>query len=163
MTEGKSRREEYSAATRRALLDSATTLFAERGYGRTSLEDIAAGARVTKGALYGHFSSKQALFRTVLQELEASTTAEVMRAVEAADNPWDGALAGLDAFLGACCDTVYGTVVMREAPIALPYAEWAAAEELHSYRMVVGLVQMLIDAGEIDPLPLETAARIVHA
>jgi hypothetical protein len=29
--------------------------------------------------------------------------------------------------------------------------------------MVVGLVQMLIEAGEIDPLPLETAARIVHS
>jgi AcrR family transcriptional regulator len=159
----KSRREEYSAATRQALLDSATALFAERGYPRTSLEDIAAGARVTKGALYGHFPSKQALFRAVLQDLEAATTQQVARAVEAAGSPWDGALAGLDAFLRACCNTVYGKVVMREAPIALSYAEWSAAEELHSQRMVVGLMQMLADAGEIDPLPLEPAARIVHA
>lgn len=159
----KSRREEYSATTRQALLDSATALFAERGFARTSLDDIAAGARVTKGALYGHFASKQALFRAVLQELEAATQAEVERAVLAAATPWDSALAGLDAFLTACCNTVYGRVVMREAPIALPYAEWSAAEELHSYRMVVGLVQMLMDAGEIDPVPLEAAARIVHA
>src|SRR5918997_6198089 len=136
----KSRREEYSAATRQALLDSATALFAERGYLWTSLDDIAAGARVTKGALYGHFPSKQALFRAVLHELEAATTADVQRAVAAAPTPWDGALAGLDAFLQACCDTVYGRVVMREAPVALPYAEWCAAEELHSYKMVVGLV-----------------------
>ena len=159
----KSRREEYSAATRQALLDSATTLFAERGYAQTSLEEIAAGARVTKGALYGHFASKQALFRAVLEDLEAGTTREVGRAVEAAGTPWEGALAGLDAFLLACCNTVYGTVVMREGPVALPYAEWCAAEELHSYRMVVGLVEMLIEAGEIDPLPLEAAARIVHS
>ena len=159
----KSRREEYSAATRQALLDSATALFAERGYARTSLDEIAAGARVTKGALYGHFAGKQALFRAVLDQLEAATTQEVTRAVEAADNAWDGALVGLDAFLRACRDTVYGTVVMREGPVALPYAEWCAAEELHSYRLVRDLVQMLIDAGEIDPLPLEPAARIVHA
>ena len=159
----KSRREEYSAATRQALLDSATELFAERGYARTSLDEIAAGARVTKGALYGHFRSKQALFRAVLHQLEAATTAEVQRAVEAAPTLWDGVRAGLDAFLRACCDTVYGTVVMREAPIALPYAEWVAAEELHSYRLVLGLIQTLIDAGEIEPLPLEPAARIVHA
>jgi hypothetical protein len=99
----------------------------------------------------------------VLEELEAATTEEVGRAVAAAGTPWDGALAGLDAFLRACCNTVYGSVVMREAPVALPYAEWCAAEELHSYKMVVGLVQMLIEAGEIDPLPLEAAARIVHA
>jgi len=160
---GKSRREEYSAATRQALIESATALFAERGYARTSLDEIASGARVTKGALYGHFSSKQALFRAVLQELEAATTREVERAVAAAPSPWEAAIAGLDAFLRACCNTVYGTVVMREARVALPYAEWAAAEELHSYRLVVGLVQMLVDAGEVDPLPLEPAARIVHA
>jgi AcrR family transcriptional regulator len=160
---GKSRREEYSAATRQALLDSATGLFAERGYARTSLDEIAAGARVTKGALYGHFASKQALFRAVLHQLEAATTQEVERAAAAATTPWDGGMAGLDAFLRACCDTVYARVVMREAPVALPYAEWLAAEELHSYRLVVRLVRMLIDAGEIDPLPLEPAARVVHA
>src|SRR5829696_62802 len=145
---GKSRREEYSAATRQALIESATALFAERGYARTSLDEIASGARVTKGALYGHFSSKQALFRAVLQELEAATTREVERAVAAAPSPWEAAIAGLDAFLRACCNTVYGTVVMREARVALPYAEWAAAEELHSYRLVVGLVQMLVDDAE---------------
>ena len=163
MTQVKSRREEYSAATRQALLENATTLFAERGYARTSLDDIAAGARVTKGALYGHFASKQALFRAVLEDLEARTTHDVGQAVAAAGTPWEGALAGLDAFLLACCNTVYGTVVMREGPVALPYAEWCAAEELHSYRMVVGLVEMLVDAGEIDPLPLEAAARIIHS
>jgi AcrR family transcriptional regulator len=163
VTQVKSRREEYSAATRQALLDSATALFAQRGYARTSLDDIAAGARVTKGALYGHFPSKQALFRAVLHDLEAATTREVARAVEAADSPWEGAVAGLDAFLRACCNTVYGKVVMREAPIALPYAEWSAAEELHSYGMVLGLIEAMIEAGEIDPLPLDPTARIVHA
>jgi AcrR family transcriptional regulator len=160
---GKSRREEYSETTRQALLDSATRLFAEQGYARTSLDEIAAGARVTKGALYGHFASKQALFRVVLEQLEAAVAEDVLRAVQAAASPWEGAVAGLDAFLRACCDTVYGTVVMREAPIALPYAEWVAAEELHSYRLVVALVQTLVQSGDIDPLPLEPAARIVHA
>jgi len=163
VTEVKSRRDEYSAATRQALLDSATALFAERGYAKTSLEEIAAGARVTKGALYGHFDGKQALFRAVLQDLEAATTRDVLRAVGEASTPWESVIAGLDAFLRACRDTVYGTVVMREAPIALSYAEWSAAEELHSYRLVVDMVRMLLDTGEIDPLPLEPAARMVHA
>ena len=163
VTAVKSRREEYSGATRQALLDAATALFAERGYARTSLDEIAGRARVTKGALYGHFASKQDLFRSVLEELEAATTQEVSRAVDAAPTPWEGALAGLDAFLRACRDTVYGTVVMREGPVALPYAEWFAADELHSYKLVEGMVRMLVEAGEIDPLPLEPAARIIHS
>ena len=163
VTIGKSRREEYSETTRRALLDSATALFAERGYARTSLDEIAADARVTKGALYGHFPSKQALFRAVLQELEARVSEQVQRAAAVPGTAWEGAIAGLDAFLRACCDTVYGRVVMREGPVALPYAEWSAAGELHSYRLVGGMLEMLAEAGEIDPLPLEPAARIVHS
>jgi AcrR family transcriptional regulator len=158
-----SRRDEYSATTRRALLDSATKLFAEQGYARTSLDEIAAGARVTKGALYGHFASKQDLFRAVLQELEAATMEHVLRAAADAPTAWDAARTGLDAFLRACCDTVYSRVVMREGPIALPYAEWIAAEELNSYAVVRNMVQALVDSGEVDPVPVETAAHIIHA
>lgn len=163
MRQLKSRREEYSASTRKALLDSATALFADRGYARTSLDDIAAGARVTKGALYGHFVSKQALFRAVLEELERGATEEVRHAVQTEATPWDAALAGVEAFLRVCCNTAYSNVVMREGPIALPYAEWLAAEEVHSYRLVNEMVQGLVDAGEMDPLPVETTSRIFHA
>jgi AcrR family transcriptional regulator len=159
----KSRREEYSASTRKALLDSATALFAERGYARTSLDDIAAGARVTKGALYGHFDSKQALFRAVLEDLERTATEEVRSAAAAAATPWEGAVAGIDAFLRVCCNAVYSNVVMREGPVALPYAEWMAAEEVHSYRLVTDMVEGLVATGEIDPLPVETTSRIFHA
>ena len=159
----KSRREEYSAATRQALIESATALFAERGYGRTSLDDIAAGARVTKGALYGHFESKQALFRAVVEELEAAATEEVRQAAAATSTPWEGALAGIEAFLRVCCNTAYSNVVMREGPVALSLAEWHAAEEVHSYGLVAAMVHGLIEAGEVDPLPLETTARIFHA
>ena len=67
---GTSRRQEYSASTRRALVDVATELFTERGYAGTSLDEIVAGARVTKGALYHHFSGKQALFESVFEKIE---------------------------------------------------------------------------------------------
>jgi len=58
-----SRRELYSEATRAALLDEATRLFATRGYAGTSLEDVAVASQVTRGAVYHHFDGKQALFR----------------------------------------------------------------------------------------------------
>ena len=45
-----SRRELYSEATRAALLDEATRLFATRGYAGTSLEDVAVASQVTRGA-----------------------------------------------------------------------------------------------------------------
>jgi Bacterial regulatory proteins, tetR family len=47
---GASRRQQYSASTKKALVEVATEQFSERGYGGTSLDSIVAGARVTKGA-----------------------------------------------------------------------------------------------------------------
>jgi len=59
------------AMTRQRLLDEAQRLFRERGYAATSLEQIAEAADVTKGAIYGHFSSKEDL---LLSAIEATPT-----------------------------------------------------------------------------------------
>ena len=115
MPEVKSRRELYSEATRAALLDEATTLFAERGYAGTSLEDVASASQVTRGAVYHHFASKQALFEAVLDLQEERATTEILAAATAAD-PWDAAMLALDAFLTQCCDPVYGRLVWLEGP-----------------------------------------------
>src|SRR6202789_4154480 len=45
-----------------ALLDAAMELFAEQGYGATSIPDICARAELTKGAFYSNFANKDALF-----------------------------------------------------------------------------------------------------
>ncbi len=74
---GTSRRQEYSASTRRALVEVATELFTDRGYAGTSLDEIVAGARVTKGALYHHFSGKQALFESVFERVEERAAKDI--------------------------------------------------------------------------------------
>lgn len=57
--------------TRHALLVAAATRFAEVGYHGTSLSDIITASKVTKGALYFHFASKQALADAVVAEMVA--------------------------------------------------------------------------------------------
>src|SRR5580658_681692 len=49
-----------------ALLDAAMELFAEKGYGATSIPDICARAELTKGAFYSNFANKDALFLALL-------------------------------------------------------------------------------------------------
>lgn len=61
-------RSEARAETRRNLLDAATRLFFERGFGTTSLDDIAAEAGLTKGAVYSNFASKEDLLIEMLRE-----------------------------------------------------------------------------------------------
>jgi AcrR family transcriptional regulator len=96
-------RAESKERTRQRLLAEAQRLFRERGYAATSLEQIAEAAEVTKGAIYGHFASKEDLMLSAMEATPApdySTTlndesrplrerlAEFSRAV-AAENPGD--------------------------------------------------------------------------
>jgi AcrR family transcriptional regulator len=59
-------RSESAARTRARLLDAAEEVFAEHGFGRTSLEQIAERAGYTRGAVYANFASKDELFLAVL-------------------------------------------------------------------------------------------------
>jgi AcrR family transcriptional regulator len=49
-----------------ALLDAAMELFAEQGFGSTSIPDICTRAGLTKGAFYSNFANKDALFLALL-------------------------------------------------------------------------------------------------
>jgi AcrR family transcriptional regulator len=68
----KQRREE----TLQAILQAATSLFAEKGYDATGVAEICRQAGVSKGAFYYHFETKQAVFLATitrwLEELEVS-------------------------------------------------------------------------------------------
>ncbi|WP_027721351.1 TetR family transcriptional regulator [Maridesulfovibrio zosterae] len=53
---------EEAEKTRQALLASAFKVFNEKGYAKTTLQDIAEDAGVTRGAVYWHFKNKTDLF-----------------------------------------------------------------------------------------------------
>ena len=154
----KSRRETYSEATRAALLEEATTLFAERGYAATSLEHVASATRVTRGAVYHHFAGKQALFEAVLDAQEKLAIEEIAAAATASD-PWDAAMLALDAFLDKCCDPTYGRLVWQEGPTALGWHRWRECEEKYAYGLVERFVRALIDAGYIEGRAVESTVR----
>lgn len=58
-----------AAATREALLDAAEEMFMEHGVARTSLEQIARQAGMTRGAVYWHFKNKGDMFRAMLERV----------------------------------------------------------------------------------------------
>lgn len=158
MPEVKSRRELYSQATRAALLDEATALFAERGYAGTSLEDVPSASQVTRGAVYHHFASKQALFEAVLDLQEARATAEVIAAASTAD-PWDAAMLALDTYLTHCCDPVYGRLVWLEGPAALGWHRWRECEKDYAYGLVERFIRDLADGGYLRGTAFDSLVR----
>ncbi|UYG00919.1 MULTISPECIES: TetR family transcriptional regulator [unclassified Halomonas] len=58
-----------AAATREALLNAAEEVFFEKGVARTSLEQVARHAGVTRGAVYWHFKNKGDLFMALIERV----------------------------------------------------------------------------------------------
>jgi AcrR family transcriptional regulator len=58
---------ERSERSRKDILDAALRLFSHKGYGATSVNDIASEAGLSKGNVYHHFPDKEAIFRGLLE------------------------------------------------------------------------------------------------
>ena len=157
---GASRRQEYSASTRRALVDVATELFTERGYAGTSLDEIVAGARVTKGALYHHFSGKQALFQSVFEKVEERAARDIQRAVRGHHDPWEKALGGLRAFLEVLQQPGYRRIVIADGPAVLGYEKYREQEERTTFGIVQEIVSSVLSSYELEPSMVETFSRV---
>ncbi|MGH9289456.1 MAG: TetR/AcrR family transcriptional regulator, partial [Acidimicrobiales bacterium] len=117
-------RERQAEATRELLVSTARERFTEHGYAATSIEDIVRRAGVAKGALYHHFSGKDALFRAVYEAVQAEAVSAVMAAALAAQEPWAGVRAGLSAFLDACLEPAFRRIVVLESVSVLQHEVW---------------------------------------
>lgn len=85
------RTREDAQVTREAILDSAQRAFLEHGVARTSLEQIARAAGVTRGAVYWHFKDKSDLFSAMLDRvrLPLSDLADAYRRGSGRNDPLD--------------------------------------------------------------------------
>jgi TetR/AcrR family transcriptional regulator, acrAB operon repressor len=77
------RTKEEAAKTRQDLLDAALSVFSQKGYEATRLEDVAQAADVTRGAIYHHFGSKADLFIALIEDASAQGGAVVEGAIAA--------------------------------------------------------------------------------
>jgi AcrR family transcriptional regulator len=114
--------EERSERSRSQILDSALKLFSHRGYGATSVRDIAEEAGLSKGNVYHHFPDKESIFRALLDQY--------FQAMTLPDFPFNQALAN-------------GTF-----PDNLEEMGIAARETVRQYREHVALIY--VDVVEFD-------------
>jgi AcrR family transcriptional regulator len=159
---GANRRAAYSASTKRALVDVAEELFTEHGYANASLDSIVAGAQVTKGALYHHFSGKQALFEAVFERVEDDASRTIQRALKGHKDPWEKARAGLRTFLTVVQEPRYRRVVVQDGPAVLGHERFREQEERSTFANVVDIVRSVLVAGawELDEDMVQTFSRI---
>ena len=64
----KNRPQVRTAETQKKLLDAAQSTFSEQGFEKTQLEEVAAHAGFTRGAIYAHYASKEDLFLALMEK-----------------------------------------------------------------------------------------------
>ena len=73
-------RNKHPEQTVQLILDTASTLFLQKGYDKTTLQDIIDATKLSKGAIYHHFASKEAILIAVVDrmgEYNSSVLAQV--------------------------------------------------------------------------------------
>lgn len=149
------------------ILAAAGDLFLSKGYGETSLREIAAAAGIQPASIYHHFSSKEVLFTAVLRiGTDFTTTAfdETAKNLAPGAEPEAVVFAHIEAHLAALFDhgpyTAANVVVFSIAPEAVKAAV-VPIRDAYEQRWE-DLFQCLADTGQLRPdLDVRMARRIV--
>lgn len=155
------RRLDRGSATRQQIIATATRLFAEQGYEAVSVDALLTACAISKGALYHHFRSKEAVFTAVLEAVEERVVATLVDASRDASGPAEALRAGAGAWLDlAASDATVRRIVLLDAPAAIGWAAWRAVEE----RYTLGLIRAALAATDrLAASAIESRAHLLLA
>ena len=159
----KSLREEHAQSTRNAILEAARRIFASQGYDAASIDEIAAAARVTSGALYHHFRSKRELMRAVFEALEAALKERVAAAMSRAKSSSQTLRLALRAFFDACLQDDIRSVVFEQAPRVLGWEEWRRIDAEYGIGLMLDLLSGMRGAQQLGDYDDQLAATLFLA
>jgi AcrR family transcriptional regulator len=140
---------ERGQATRQHIVLTATRLFTEEGYEGTSIELVLKTCGISRGALYHHFASKEALFTAVLEAAEARVAETIATAAQDAANPLDALRSGCAAWLQLARDPTIRRVVLIDAPSVVGWQTWREIDSRHGLGLLKTSLGMVASAGRI--------------
>jgi AcrR family transcriptional regulator len=165
-------RQARAVETRAGILGSAAAVFQRKGYGATSLADVSAASGVTKGALYFHFDSKEALALAVIDAQHHRSISLGRALVEQDESGLRAALLMSFRLARQLRDDTVVRAGIRltmeassfSAPVREPYLDWMAAFEGYLRSAIaVGDVREGIDVGAVAHfiIPAFTGVQLV--
>ncbi len=145
---------EKSQRSRDQILEAALELFSHRGFGATSVRDIASKAGVSTGNVYHHFPDKDALFRTLLDQY--------WKAIDDPDLPFNRALV-TGTFPDNLEELGHASreLVRRfRRHVALIYVDVVEFEGSHIRKFYSDMARRFADYMQVYGRPAEISARL---
>jgi AcrR family transcriptional regulator len=143
------------------ILAAALSLFGERGYVNTSIDEIAARAGLTKGALYYYFEDKGDLARDLHHEIWTRLKAEALRVIDPSAGALENLRRAFDAHLAALQDLPEARFFLREFWAVPALGSAARSEREAALGLIQELLQTGIDRAEIAALDAGVLAQVL--
>ncbi len=156
-------RAEKAEATRGRLIEVAGELFATKGYEATSIEEVLERAQVSKGALYHHFPSKEALFEEVFRTGEQQCMEELAKVAMKETEPLQMLRAGCQAWLDMAMDPHVQQIALIDGPAVLGWQRWRTIDEEYAFGLTKKVLQLAADAGSIRAENVDMLAHMALA
>ncbi|GKU79957.1 TetR/AcrR family transcriptional regulator [Paenibacillus sp. L3-i20] len=147
--------------TNRRLIDVARKQFAEQGYEKVALEQIATEADVTRGALYHHFRNKRGLFHAVLEAVQQEVGERVEEEASKSDDLMDQLLQGCRAFLSAAIEPRNKRILLVEGPAVLGWDVWRELDEQNSLRHLKEQLVFMKEQGVLGDVSVDAMAHFI--
>jgi AcrR family transcriptional regulator len=154
---------EKAASTKATIVAVARRLFATRGYDGTSTEAILEESKVSRGALYHHFETKEALFAAVLEEVEVDITAATGRARANTIDPVEALSAAFDRFLDMASESEVRQIVLTDAHSVVGWQKWREIEDRHGLGRLKQALKLVATAGRMREDMVDVFAHILLA
>jgi AcrR family transcriptional regulator len=154
---------EKGRATRERLIQAGRELFGARGYEDTSIGAILQAAGVTRGSLYHHFETKEALFDAVLDRVVAEIAATAAQAARAAPDPVASLRAGFAAWLRMALDPGVQRIALLDPPSVVGWTRWREIDEQHILGGLRATMRRLARQGRLPPGDVDLYAHMLLA
>ncbi len=147
--------------TRDRILGVALELFAERGYGTVTMEEIAEASGVTKGAVYYWFADKDDLGRDLQHDLYDRLTAQALDRFDPAADLVSNMRRAFDAYLEAIGTLGRARFFLRDAWTIPALDEGGRRDHEAAVVLVSQVLGEAIDRGEIVHLDPDALGRVL--
>lgn len=147
--------------TRARILATALELFGTHGYAAVTIDDIALGAGVTKGAVYYWFADKDDVGRELQHELYERLSATSLRALDPTGDAVSNMRRAFDTYLAELGDLDVARFFLRDAWVIPALDEAGRRDHEDAIGLVRGVLASAIDRGEIVSLDPDALARVL--
>lgn len=154
------KRTDMIAETRGKLIAAARREFAAKGYADSAMEDLTAGAGLTRGALYHHFGGKPGLLAAVIAQIDDEMNERLNAIAERAPSRWQGFIDELEAYLEMSLEPEIQRIVLLDGPAVLgDPSRWPS--QLACVRTTKRSLGLMTEEGTIRAVDIDAMARVI--